>query len=72
MIGRRHEQWGVDDDAWLLVEHRAVAARRPVPMPSETPDGPDRTAWLDSVTVDLPDGTVRYFNWTDEVEVRAP
>jgi hypothetical protein len=63
---------GEDDSAWLLVEHRPAVAHRPERLPSDTADGPDRIAWLDGVTVDLPDGTVRFFDWTDEVEVRAP
>jgi hypothetical protein len=59
--------FGEDDGAWQLVERPAKMEKRPVRMPSEIPAGPGRTAWLDSVTVELSDKTERFFNPTDEV-----
>jgi hypothetical protein len=66
-------EFGEDDNAWQLVPPRSTTvSHRPVKIPSDIPGEPDRTVWLDSVTVVLADGTERLFNQTDEVEVRAP
>jgi hypothetical protein len=64
--------FGEDDSAWQLVRPPARVEHRPVKMPSDTPGEPDKNAWLDTVTVDLADGGVRIFNWSDDVEVRVP
>ena len=64
---------GQDDAAWQLVRLRStIAAHRPEQLPSDIAGEPDKTLWLDSVTVVLSDGTERLFNPTDQVEVRAP
>jgi hypothetical protein len=65
-------EFGQDDSAWQLVRPPTGTDRRPVRMPSDIPGGPDRTVWLVGVTVPLADGTERFFNLTDEVEVREP
>ena len=65
-------EFGQDDSAWQLVRPPTGTEHRPVHMPSDIPGEPDRTVWLDSVTVPLADGTKRFFNPTDEVEVRPP
>lgn len=59
---------GADDDAWQTVRPESVLASR---RPEKSITEPNKTVWVDFVTVELDDGTTRMFNHDDEVEVRS-
>ncbi len=60
--------FGGDDDAWQTVRPESVLASR---RPGKSITEPNKTVWIDFVTVELEDGTKRMFNHDDQVEVRS-
>jgi hypothetical protein len=61
---------GDEDSAWKLVQTRAHGERWFDKLPSDAPGEPEKTVWLPEVVlVRFTDGTERYFNPNDPVEV---